>query len=367
MKYNWQQKEWKKFYFDFSKIEELIHLFYEKTGVLKGSIASIPEDQKNEAFLTILVSEAIKNSEIEGEFLSKKDVMSSIKKNLGLGDDTTKVKDVNAKGMANLVTEIRNNYATQLSKEMIFEWHKMIFSANTKINVGQWRFHTEPMQIVSGAIGKEIIHFEAPPSKEVEKEMTSFIRWFNETEIGGKNEIKHAPIRCAIAHLYFESIHPLEDGNGRIGRAIAEKSLLQSLGYLLPFSLSSAIELDKKEYYKVLKQGQRSNEITEFLIYFIQVIINSMDNSTAQIHFILQKARLFKNHQSVLNKRQIKVLNKMMENGPSEFIGGMSAKKYISIAKTSKATATRDLQHLVNIGILNPVGAGRSSSYSLSF
>jgi len=299
--------------------------------------------------------------------LSKEDVISSIKNNLGLATNPIKTRDLQAKGMANLVTEIHQNYPVILSENMIFNWHKMIFPDKTRISVGAWRTHEEPMQVVSGSLGREKIHFEAPPSKNVAKEMQNFIQWFNATAPNGVNRIKHAPIRCAIAHLYFESIHPFEDGNGRIGRAIAEKALLQTAEYPLLLSLSASIESNKANYYSALKEGQKSNEITNWLVYFIKTILKALDTSEALINFTLQKAKLFDEYRDQLSERQTKVLNKMLAEGIAGFEGGMTAKKYMRMTKTSKATATRDMQKLNEMGIFKLVGGGRSTTYIVQF
>jgi len=367
MSYNWQQSDWTEFKYDFKKLEKYLYLFSEKIGLSKGSLNALSKKHKSQTLIEILVSEAIKTSEIEGEFLSRKDVMSSIKNNLGLSSDTSNVRDINAKGMANLVTEVRNNYQLPLDENVMFNWHKMIFSSKTRVTVGRWRIYNEPMQVISGRYGKEIVHFEAPPSIQVQKEIKSFIEWFNSTAPNGLNEIKFAPIRCAIAHLYFETIHPFEDGNGRVGRAIAEKALLQSVGYPLLLSLSVAIESDRIGYYEALKTAQRSNTITEWLIYFMKIILKALDHSVELINFTLQKAKLFDHYNSELNERQTKVLKRMLIDGPNQFEGGMTAKKYMGITKTSKATATRDIQKLNELGVFKLIGGGRSTAYIIQF
>jgi Fic family protein len=364
--YNWQLPSWTKFKYNLKEIEPLLLVFIEKSGISKGLTNALSKKQKTQTIIDVLVTEAIKNSEIEGEFLSRKDVMSSIKNNLGLGKEKN-IRDMNANGMANLVTEIHKNYELSLSENVLFDWHKMIFSSKTRILVGNWRQHNEPMQVVSGRIGKEIIHFEAPPSKRVPKEMASFIEWFNNTAVNSEHSILHAPVRSAIAHLYFESIHPFEDGNGRIGRAIAEKSLFQSINYPLLISLSTSIEANKLNYYNALKEAQQTNEITNWIIYFIGILIDSLDNSEKLIDFTLKKTRLFDFYQNDLNERQLKVIKRMLDAGPGGFEGGMTAKKYMRITKTSKATATRDIQKLKDFGVFSSTGGGRSTSYTIQF
>lgn len=364
--YNWQQKDWKLFKFQQEKLEDLLLTFTEKLGLAKGLLQSLSKKNHSESLIDLLVTEAIKNAEIEGEYFSRKDVMSSIKNNLGLNNKLELVKDINANGMAALVTEIHKQYELPLTETMLFSWHKMIFPNTNRITVGAWRSHSETMQVISGTIGKEKVHFEAPPSMMVPEEMSAFIKWFNETAPKGKCEMKYAPIRCAIAHLYFETIHPFEDGNGRIGRAIAEKALLQTLNFPLLISLSSAIEADKKAYYQALKEGQKSNEITPWLVYFINTLIQAQNNAELLINFTLQKAKLFDQYKDVLNTRQIKVLKRMLKEGPNGFDGGMTAKKYIKITNTSKATATRDMQHLKELEIFVSFGEGRSTAYKIN-
>ena len=194
--------------------------------------------------------------------LSRPDVMSSIKNNLGLNTKPKQIGDLRAVGIAELMVHVRNDYAKQASKSMLFEWHTMLMKGAINIKSGSWRTHTDPMLIVSGSMGSEKVHFEAPPSRIIQSEMQSFLHWFNNTAPGKSGEIKPPPVRAAIAHLYFESIHPFEDGNGRIGRAISEKALSQGIGRPILLSLSQSIESDRAGYYNALKQAQQSNEIT---------------------------------------------------------------------------------------------------------
>jgi Fic family protein len=220
------------------------------------------------------------------------------------------------------------------------------------------------MQIVSGAMGKERIHFEAPPSADVPELMAGFIEWFNKIAgLGGDG--KFPPVRAALAHLWFESIHPFEDGNGRIGRAIAEKALSQGLGAPVPFSLSRAIESDKKAYYHALEHAQRSNEVTAWLEYFVPMTLVALNKAEKEIVFIVRKAKFFDRFRDTLNDRHLKALRRMLEAGPDGLQGGMNARKYSGITGASKATATRDLQYLRQIGAMVAVGGGRSTRYEL--
>jgi Fic family protein len=363
--FNWQHKDWPDFKFELTNLEKYLLAFYERIGNVSGILKAIPEDMQTEALLEIMVAEAVKTSEIEGEFLSRKDVMSSIKKNLGLVTQTES-KDIRTLGISSLMIDVRNSFSNSLTEQSLFDWHTMLLSHVKGIEIGKWRSHPEPMQVVSGAVGKEKVHYEAPPSHSVPKEMKRFIDWYNETAPGGKKEIKSAPARSAIAHLYFESIHPFEDGNGRIGRAIAEKALSQSIGRPVMLSLSKTIESNKKRYYQELEKAQYSLEINSWLKYFVETILEAQIDSENQIEFTLKKVMFFDRFNNQLNERHRKVIKRMLEEGPNSFTGGMNAKKYGGLCKISKATATRDLQYLQELNALTVSGGGRSTSYSVN-
>lgn len=367
MTYNWQQKDWPEFKYDTGKdIEDALYAYSEETAHMSGVLKVLPENIHIEAMINIMVAEAVKTSEIEGECLSRPDLMSSIRNNLGLNKEKEPVKDRKAGGAGELMVAVRNSFADVLTEQTLFAWHKMLLKQNTRIRPGVWRSHKDPMQVISGAAGKENIHFEAPSSAKVPGKMKRFIQWFNDTAPGGKKEMKNAPIRSAIAHLYFETIHPFEDGNGRIGRAIAEKALSQTVGRPILLSLSQTIEADKKAYYKALGNAQKSNEVTGWINYFVSITLKAQLEAKALVDFTLKKARFFDRHKAHLNNRQIKVILRMMEEEPKEFEGGMTANKYISITKASKATATRDLQILAELGVLETKGGGRSTRYELN-
>jgi Fic family protein len=365
MTYNWQKTDWPNFKFDFKEIENDLFLFTEASGQIVGLSKAIPENIQTESLLQFMVSEALKTSEIENEYYSREDIYSSIRNNLSLDTTKLKVKDLRAEGISKLVIEGRKTYKDDISMSILLDWHRTLFPSRTDISTGSWRKHKDPMRIVSGVLGRETIHFEAPPSSDIPQLMEAFIKWFNDTSPDGNQMIRHAPIRASIAHLYFESIHPFEDGNGRIGRLLADKALSQSLGYPVLLSLSTELETNKKEYYNALKIAQRNNEITPWIKYFTGVLINAQTNTEVIIQFTLKKAKIFDEFKEQLNHRQTKCIQRMFEAGPRGFIGGMSAKKYMSLSKTSKATATRDLQVLENLGILESYGGGRSTHYQL--
>lgn len=226
MFYNWQQIDWPNFHYDFSAVKDLLFAFAEKTGHIAGLLQGLPDNVQQETTLSLMVSEAVKTSEIEGEFIQRSDVMSSIRNNLGLNLVHEKVGDKKAQGVGELMVTVRQSFAAPLSETMLFDWHSRLMAPFARrVAVGQWRNHEDPMQIVSGPLGKQRVHFEAPSFSDVPKEMAVFIRWFNDTAPNGGTALKNPAVRSAIAHLYFESIHPFEDGNGRMGRALSEKAL----------------------------------------------------------------------------------------------------------------------------------------------
>lgn len=366
MKYNWQLPDWQNFIYNDSIIDSLCIDFAFETGEVKGLVESLSTVNQQEAILQLMISEAIKTSEIEGEFFSRQDIMSSIKKNLGVGETFGHIRDKNAQGIGKLMVIVRNSYSEQLTEGMIRQWHDILMEYSKRTNPGEYRMGEESMQIISGSYGKEIIHFEAPPSTQVPDEMKKFIKWYHDFEVK-PNDIKKALIKTSISHLYFESIHPFEDGNGRIGRAIAEKALAESLNRPVLMSISTTIEKNKKKYYQSLKQAQRTLEITDWIFYFSTLILESQRNAKQTILFTLNKSKFIEQFKSEMNERQTKAVLKMFENGVSGFEGGMTAIKYVSITKTSRATATRDLQDLTEKNILKPKGEGRNRSYDLNF
>lgn len=367
--YNWQLPDWANFRYDLKGFQSDLYRYVEATGRQAGTFPHLPPELQEEATLELMVAEAIKTSAIEGEYLGREDVMSSIRNNLNLNTPTVPVKDGRAQGIARMMVDVRQSFRKPLSEEMLFKWHGMLLSAfegASRITIGAWRSHPEPMQVISGRPGKVTVHFEAPPSKKVPREMVRFINWFNRTGPGQPGALVPGPVRAAVAHLYFESIHPFEDGNGRIGRALAEKALSQDLGRPALISLSQLIDAQRKRYYSALNQAQGSNEITPWVGYFIRTVLEAQKNAERLIEFTLSKAKFFDQFKPVMNERQRKVVARMLREGPEGFKGGINATKYLRIAHCSKATATRDLADLREKEILKLQSAGgRSTSYIL--
>lgn len=366
MAYNWQLSTWPEFVYEVEDIQPIILAFAEETGEVSGVIQALSDDLKQESWLQLMLSEAIKTSEIEGELISRVDVMSSIRNQLGLNDKLIPIKDRRAGNIAQMLLEVRKSFAEPLSVYMIQSWHSLLMDDVHHVNAGEWRKGSAPMQIVSGAYGHEVVHFEAPPSAKVPDEMVQFVDWYNTSVFPLKGDTAEAVFKSALAHLYFESIHPFEDGNGRIGRAIAEKALSQSLGRPVMLGLSKIIEKNKRAYYAAWKEAQQTLKVTNWINYFGAVILEAQRDAKAMFQFTLKKAQFFDRYKNQLNERQLKAIHKMLEKGWEGFEGGMTTKKYIAITKTSKATATRDLQQLQEIRALLPEGAGRSVHYHLN-
>ena len=366
MKYIWQLDDFPKFEYDatelLSLIEESVVLIGEVRGIMKGFTPTL----QDEVSAQVMLSEAIKTSEIEGEHFSREDVMSSLMMNLGLLDYALPSKNKNADAIAQLMIEVKKNYNQPLTLELILHWHKILMSHHNNIKGGSLRNSSEPMQVISGRYGDIKVHYEAPPSKDLPQLMGQFFQWYRTFEDTTLGTIGEAIILSALSHLYFETLHPFEDGNGRVGRAIADKVLAEKLESPLFISLSTSIENNKSAYYDEIKKAQRSLEVTDWLVYHIQVLIQALKQAVEVVQFVRKKTEFYDRYNAELNERQKKAINKMFNQGVSGFKGGMTAKKYMSINKTTKSTATRDLQELIDKNIFVRIGAGRSTSYDLN-
>jgi len=362
MPYNWEQPDWPQFRYDLTTVQDDLLAFAGKAGHVGGVLRSLPEEAQTQAILNVMIAEAVKTSEIEGEVLSRADVVSSIRNQLGLNRPPEAPGDPASRGVGELMVEVRNTSQEPLREESLLAWHRMLMQGARGIAMGSWRDHAEPMQVVSGSAAHPRVHFEAPPASRVPGEMERFIAWFN----AGRETLRQPPVRAALVHLYFESIHPFDDGNGRIGRALAEKALSQGLERPVLLSLSRTIEGGKKAYYQALQEAQQSNEVTDWVRYFTRVVLDAQSEAEVLVDFILRKTRFFDRHKDTLNERQLRVIRRMLDEGPEEFEGGINARKYVGLTKVSKATATRDLRDLARKGVLAPIGGGRSTRYELN-
>lgn len=364
MKWNWQKADWAKFTYNINVIAEFERGFLKQSGISLGVARHLSGEDQDQLIVELVSNEALKTSEIEGEFLDRESLQSSIRKEFGLGPHYHFHAKPAEAGIAEMMKDIFTNYNAPLTKETLCNWHQMLMSGRKNLEIGCYRTHKEAMQIVSGRYDRPKVHFEAPPSADVPKEMEKFIQWFNESAPDGQEPLTPL-VRAGIAHIYFVSIHPFEDGNGRIGRAIVEKILSQNMGQPMLIALSSSINDKRRDYYDTLAAQNKENDITEWLIYFAKTIIDAQQQTIRHVDFIITKAKFFDAHKENLNPRQLKVINRMLQEGHAGFGGGLSAKNYQAIAKFPAATATRDLQDLVKKGIFSKTGQLKSTRYSL--
>lgn len=364
MKWNWQQPDWPNFRYDPSQLKDFEAQFLKKEGMLLGAFQHLSREDKNTLTIEIISTEALKTSEIEGEYLNRESVQSSVRRQFGLPTESRKIPPAE-QGIAEMMMDVYRSYGEPLTDSKLFSWHHMLTKGrHDLIDIGRYRTHEDPMQVVSGYVHKPIVHFEAPPSFTMKQEMDRFIKWFNDTAALGDTPLP-ALAHAGMAHLYFVCIHPFEDGNGRIGRAIAEKALAQSLGEPTLIALSHTIEKHQKAYYEALEKANKFNEVTNWLIYFSQTILEAQKYTQCSIEFLIEKTKLFDKLGDKLNERQNKVLARMFREGPEGFEGGLSADNYITITKTSRATATRDLHELVEMGALSRTGERKHTRYYL--
>lgn len=332
--------------------------------MLAGTVKHLGEEEREQLTVESMSTEALTTSEIEGEVLDRASVQSSIRRQLGLAADKRHVQPAE-QGVAEMMIDLYRSFAAPLADGILFGWHRMLMSGRRHLtDLGRYRTSEEPMQVVSGAIGKPKVHFEAPPSAQVPKEMAQFIDWFNRTAPGGSEPLP-AVSRAGVAHLYFECIHPFEDGNGRIGRALAGKSLAQSLGQPTHTALAAVILARRKSYYNALETSNQQLEITGWLAWFAGIVIEAQRRTLALIEFLIDKAKLFERLKVQINERQEKALLRMFKEGPDGFKGGLTAGKYGVITGASPATTTRDLVDLVEKGALVRVGELRHAHYHL--
>lgn len=364
-KWNWQKDDWPRFRFDESGLKESEAKFLLQGGLLLGAILHVRDDDRSALIIDLISNEALTTSEIEGEYLNRESVQSSIRRNFGLDTDARRIPPAE-QGIADMMTDLYRSFAEPLTHETMFRWHSMLTAGRRDLkNIGAYRTDNEPMQIISGPIGNAKIHFEAPSSAAVEKEMEGFVNWFNDTA-PRRNTALPAVTRAGIAHLHFVTIHPFEDGNGRIARALAEKALSQALGQPTLIALSQMIQKNRNSYYEALHRSSRDNEITAWLVYFADTVMQAQDATQRMIDFLIQKTKLYDRVKGQLNERQEKALARIFREGVEGFKGGLSAENYISITGAARATATRDLQDLVDKGVLIRTGALKGTRYRLN-
>jgi Fic family protein len=359
--WNWQLPDWPDFQHDETRLRPLEADFLRCSGVHVGAFSHLETGDRESMIAELLGDEALLTSRIEGEFLNRDSLQSSIRRLFGLASDGRKASPAE-KGISELQVDVYRNFADPLTEEKLFAWHRMVVRGRWDLGaVGRYRQHDGPMRIVSGAIHDPVVHFEAPPSHQVPGEMKRFIQWFNRPL-----EPLAGLTRAGIAHLWFESIHPFEDGNGRIGRAIAEMALSQAFGQPTLIALSIVLESHRKRYYAELGRASRTIEITSWLEFFGSMVLEARQQSLRRIGFLVQKAKFFERYRGLLNERQEKMLLRMFREGVDGFKGGLSANNHVKITGCSPATATRDLAKLVDLGALTRRGELKTARYFLN-
>ena len=362
---NWTQVGWPEFKYSTSVLEALERSFLLSSGEILGAVRHVGGAERGRLRIEILSEEAMRTSAIEGEILDRLSVQSSLRRHFGLTLDSQPIKP-REQGVAEMTVDVYSTFASPLDHQTLFRWHGMLLAHDRKLEtVGGYRRHDDAMQIVSGRMDRPTVHFEAPPSARVPEEMQDFIAWFNRTAADGLTPLP-ALTRAGLGHLYFESIHPFEDGNGRLGRALAEKSLAQNIGRPSLIALSYTIERDRKAYYDQLEAHQKSLDITDWLVWFAKTVLAAQQATLDRVFFFIAKARFYDLHRNQMNNRQGKAIERMFREGPAGFLGGLSADNYIAITSTSRATATRDLQDLVEKGMLTRSGERRHTRYWLN-
>lgn len=365
MTWNWQHEDWPNFIYDRERLAPNETQFIHEAGMVHGAIKHLTEGDKSQLTIDLISNEAVTTSEIEGEILNRDSVQSSIRRNFGLDTDNRKIP-LAEEGIADLMSDLYQHSGTALTQEQLFGWHTMLMRGRKDLTtIGAYRTTQNPMQVVSGPIATPKVHFEAPPSHRVSMEMNRFLAWFNHTAPEGQQPFP-ALARAGIAHLYFESIHPFEDGNGRIGRALSEKALSQNIDRPTLIALSQTICRNRKAYYQALEDNNKDLDITDWLIYFTRTVLEAQQYTQRLIDFLIAKTRLYDRLRGKLNERQDKALARMFREGLDGFKGGLSAENYLKITHTSRATATRDLQSLVELGALRKTGELKRTRYWLS-
>jgi Fic family protein len=365
MTWNWQHPDWSDFTWNRDRLAPAEKEFLLGSGVFLGAIKHLGDDDRNQLTVEAMSTEALTTSEIEGEILDRASVQSSIQWQLGLTADKRKVGAAE-QGISEMMIHLYKSFPSPLTNDTLFAWHGMLVVGRRDLeDIGRYRSGDEPMQVVSGPVGAPKIHFEAPPSSRVRQEMTRFIAWFNRTAPGGEEPLPSLT-RAGMSHLYFECIHPFEDGNGRIGRALAEKALAQSVGQPSLIALAATILARRARYYDALEDANNANEITPWLAWFAGTTIEAQRRTLALIEFLIDKSKLFDRLGAEINERQKKALLRMFQEGPEGFKGGMSAGKYGTITGASPATTTRDLIDLVEKRALIREGERRHARYLLT-
>ena len=361
--YIWQHRAWPQLTFDATALAPALDLARLEQGRLLGLLAAIGLEQANEVQRELWVQEALATAAIEGQQLNLASLRSSVAHRLALADEPG--ADRSVEGLVQVMQDALANHSAALDVDRLCRWQSALFPGGTsgivRIAVGSLRDHADAMQIVSGPLGREVVHYEAPPSASVGAEMDRFLAWFANPD-GTLNGIA----RAALVHLWFESIHPFEDGNGRIGRAIVDLAMAQDAAAPQRLvSLSRQILLHRRDYYSALQKAQHGAcDVSEWVCWFAQMWALACEDASRLVIDALVKSRFWaQHHQTPLSPRQRKVIQRLLDDGDGGFLGGLNAEKYMKMTGTSKATATRDLAALVQAQVLWTEHQGKALRY----
>lgn len=362
--YIWQYPEWPSFTWNDSRLIALLSEVRNLEGKIQGMMGGLGFDVQSMTALNVMTEDVLRSNEIEGVILNSDKVRSSIARHLGIDTAGLPQPDHYTEGVVQIMMDAVTNCNKPLTPERLFNWHAALFptgrSGMYPITVGAYRTGGEPMQIVSGAMGKEKVHYEAPPSDVVPDMMTDFLRWIN-----SDNTVTDPVLKAAVAHLWFVAIHPFDDGNGRLTRTITDMQLAKADGFPLRFySMSAEILREKKAYYEILEHTtSNSTDITEWLEWFLNTMKSSILRAKETVKRVVCKSSFWQRHREIpMNERQVRVVNMLWDG----FTGKLTSSKWAKITKTSQATALRDITDLIEKGILTAAAdGGRSSNYLL--
>lgn len=361
--WNWQKDDWPKFVYDRDIVDEIEQCYARVSGISIGLMAGINDNDRERLTIELITTEGLKTSEIEGEILDRESLQSSIMNNFqeDVGGFRGEPKE---RGVAMMMSELYGAFHLPLTKTMLCSWQNKLMEGQGNTSL-RGKYRVDDMYIGSATFGSDKKYFVAPSPASVPAEMADFIKWFNKTAPGKRGSL--SPItRASLAHLYFVSIHPFADGNGRVSRALVEKCLAQEVGQPSFVALSSTIMGKRNDYYTALERQNKTNEVTPWIEYFGNIIISAQKETIQQVEFTIAKARFYEKYDTLLNERQKKVVTRIFKEGVKGWVGGLSAKNYSSINKwESSATITRDLTGLVKVGAFIKTGEKKGTRYHL--
>lgn len=367
----WQQADWPQFRWSDERVQPLLREVHTRLGVVLGRAGTLDGSLDAATAFDALLQNIITSSAIEGEGLNADSVRSSLAKRLGvtLGGDSVVPSSARTEGLAELMMDAVNNTQASLSLERLLKWHRWLFPDEeprlVRLRIGQLR-GDEPMQVVSGRIDKPKVHFEAPPRALLDEQLAQFIVWFNQSLDTSLDPL----LRAAMTHFWFITLHPFDDGNGRIARALTDLALAQADAQAIRlYAMSASILENRTDYYRILERSQKADvDITEWIEWFLHTLNSTLQMALSAIDRTLQKSRFWQRfHDEGFSAEQRKVLNRLLEGGERGFEGGISAAQYQAVAKVSKATASRHLSDLLSKGCLQKLpGGGRSTRYKIA-